>query len=306
MRQRIFLAGIASTCLALSACSENSGEGRFGELAEVSQADSEAAASFEAAEESADTVIRGNSDVSALETRPDIPVNLPRMAYVYDYGFRLAAEDIADLQLRHADICEARGPYVCQIVSQSHSGRVEDGYATGRLELAVRADQARAFGSELGGAAQSAGGEQVSAAITGEDLSKNMVDTEARLRSRIALRDRMMEVLRTRNGSVEELVEAERSVARINEEIDGARSWLEEMRSRVAYTRINIDYASADAPATTSEVLAPAAFAVHSIGTILGYMLALAILATTIGLPAWMGVKGVRWAKARPDGTAPA
>ncbi|WP_271077418.1 DUF4349 domain-containing protein [Aurantiacibacter sp. MUD61] len=250
-------------------------------------ADSEASAEV-AAEDSVD---------SAIQARPDIPVNLPRMAYVYDYGFRLEAEGIADLQDRHADMCEAAGPYTCQIVSQSQSGYTDDDYATGRLELAVVADQARAFGARLGGAAETAGGEQVSSAITGEDLTRNMVDTEARLRSRILLRDRMMEVLRTRNGSVEELVEAERSVAQINEEIDRARSWLEEMRQRVAYTRINITYSSATAP--SSDFLSPVASAVGAIGTILGYMLALAILLATVAIPIGGVVYAARLAKRR-------
>ena len=271
MRKRIFLTTISTTCFALGACSQ---EGEVYDSSTVESAETIEASSAESIfteeEATADTSTETTSDIAALDSRNEIPVNLPRMAYIYEYGFRLAAENIADLQLRHADMCEARGPYVCQIVSQSHSGRVDDEYATGRLELAVRADVARAFGAELGGAAESWGGEQVTAAIIGEDLSKNMVDTEARLRSRIALRDRMMEVLRTRNGTVEELVEAERSVARINEEIDQARSWLDEMRGRVAYTRINIDYASAATPASTSQILGLASAAISSIGTILG------------------------------------
>ncbi|RJY08212.1 DUF4349 domain-containing protein [Aurantiacibacter aquimixticola] len=300
MRQRIFLSGVAVACLALAACSEQAEYGDSVDMAETDVA-AESVLQYEAA-----SAPPASADIATLESRPDIPVNLPKMSYIYEYGFRLPAEDIADLQLRHADMCEARGPYVCQIVSQSHSGSVEDGYASGRLELAVIADQARSFGSDLSGAAETAGGEQVTHAITGQDLSKNMIDTEARLRSRIALRDRMMDVLRTRNGSVEELVEAERSVARINEEIDQARSWLEEMRGRVAYTRINIDYASAAAPATTSEILAPAASAISSIGTVLGWMLAFAIVIATIGLPVAAGVYGVRWAKARLKGPAEA
>ena len=286
MRQRIFLAGIATACLALAACSES---------AEYGESTTDVAVE-EATADTAEMSV-SQDELAPLEARPDIPVNLPRMAYIYDYGFRLDAADIAPLQERHADMCEAAGPYVCQIVSQSHSGQADEDYASGRLELAVIADQARAFGQRLGSAAESAGGEQVSAAITGEDLSKNMVDTEARLRSRIALRDRMMDVLRTRNGSVEELVEAERSVARINEEIDQARSWLEEMRGRVAFTRINIDYASVAAP--TSDFLAPVAGAMSSIGTILGWLLALAIVLGTIAVPVLGGVHAVRWAKAR-------
>jgi hypothetical protein len=237
----------------------------------------------------------GNSESATTASRPDIHPSLPRMAYVYDYGFRLEAEAIADLQERHADMCEQAGPFVCQIVSQSHSGNVEDDYASGRLELAVIADQARAFGSRLGSAAESAGGEQATAAITGEDLTRNMIDTEARLRSRIALRDRMMEVLRTRQGSVAEIVEAERSVAQINEEIDQARNWMEEMRQRVAFARVNIDYSTAAAPA--NDFLGPVSAAIASIGSILGYLLAISIVLATVAIPITAGFYGLRWAR---------
>lgn len=193
---------------------------------------------------------------------------------------------------------------MCQIVAQSRSGNVEDGYATGRLELAVIADQARQFGGRLGAAATDAGGEQVTAGITGEDLTRNMIDTEARLRSRIVLRDRMMEVLRTRRGSVEEIVEAERQVAQINQEIDQARSWLEEMRGRVAFARINIDYATANAPA--SNFFAPVAAAAGSIGSILGYLLAAFIVLGSIAIPVGGAVWGVKRVLRRIDGPAEA
>lgn len=290
MRQKTFLISVAMACMALSACSEAE-YGETADIAEAVQVDAELSDSAASADE-----VSANEN-AATGSRPDIAISIPRMAYIYDYGFRLEAERISDLQERHADMCQAAGPYVCQIVSQSHSGRADDGYASGRLELAVIADQARAFGTRLGAAAESAGGEQINTAITGEDLTKNMVDTEARLRSRIALRDRMMEVLRTRQGSVEELVEAERSVARINEEIDGARSWLDEMRQRVAFTRINIDYSTAAAP--SSDFLGPVSTAVSSLGSILGYLLAIVIVLGSVAIPITASVYGVRWAKAK-------
>lgn len=292
MRNRGFIIGISLACMALAACSESE---NYGEIAEYAEADAaiEAApeALFEEGEEIAEAASTA-SDSAALESRPDIPITLPRMAYTYDYGFQLDAAEIAPLQERHADMCEAAGPYVCQIVSQSHSGNVEDGYANGRLELAVIADQAREFGGRLGAAATTVGGEQVTAGITGEDLTRNMVDTEARLRSRIALRDRMMEVLRTRQGSVEEIVEAERQVARINEEIDQARTWLEEMRGRVAFTRINIDYSTASAPA--SSFFDPVSSAFASIGSILGYLFAAFIVLGSILVPVGGAIWGVK------------
>ncbi len=286
MRQRGFLIGVALTCMSLAACSDNSEPRTTTDMASPEMVNESVLQADES--ESADTA--GSAEIAALQTRPDIPISLPRMAYIYDYGFRLGAQDIASLQERHADMCETKGPYVCQIVSQSHSGRIDDGYASGRLELAVIANEARSFGAQLGSATEHAGGEQVSAAITGEDLTKNMVDTEARLRSRIALRDRMMEVLRTRQGSVEELVAAERSVAQINEEIDQARSWLAEMRQRVAFTRIHINYSTAAAPA--NDFLGPVKTAIGSIGSILGYLLAIAIVLGTIAIPIGVSIYG--------------
>ncbi len=270
--KKALLIGSAMACMALGACSQ---EGDYNDLTEASSemagegamADVEAGAEAVSETTAANEPIRDES-FTPPPTQPDVTIALPRMSYVHDYGFRLEAEGIAELQERHADMCAAAGPYVCQIVAQSRSGNAEDEYATGRLELAVVADQARYFGSRLSSAAESVGGEQVTSAITGEDLTKNMIDTEARLRTRVALRDRMMEVLRTRQGSVEEIVEAERSVAAINEEIDQARSWMEEMRQRVAFTRINIDYSTASAPA--SDFLGPVGAAVSSIGSILG------------------------------------
>ncbi|VVT19644.1 conserved exported hypothetical protein [Erythrobacter sp. EC-HK427] len=292
MRKRGLLVGISLACVTLAACSESD---NYGESAELTEADATTEAAPEAMFEEGEEIAEQAStapDTAALETRPDIPITLPRMAYTYDYGFQLDAAEIAPLQERHADMCEAAGPYVCQIVSQSHSGNVEDGYASGRLELAVVADQAREFGGRLGAAATTVGGEQVTAGITGEDLTGNMVDTEARLRSRIALRDRMMEVLRTRQGSVEEIVEAERQVARINEEIDQARAWLEEMRGRVAFTRVNIDYSTASAPA--SSFLDPVTSALASIGGILGYLLAAFIVLASIAVPVGGAIWGVK------------
>jgi hypothetical protein len=239
----------------------------------------------------ADMAEAPRGELGALAGRPDIPVTLPKMAYVFDYGFRLPGDGIAPLQRKHADMCEALGPYSCQIVSLSHSGD-EGEYVQGRLQLAVAADKARAFGADLTQAAEQAGGKPVAATIAGEDLSKSIVDTEARLRSRVVLRDRLLEVLSTRRGTVAELVEAERSVAQVNAEIDQARSWLEEMNGRVAFSRLNIDYQSV-APAAGS-FLAPIRGALGSLGTIFGSLVAVLIVLGAIGLPALAIVLAVR------------
>jgi hypothetical protein len=145
------------------------------------------------------------------------------------------------------------------------------------------ADKARGFGASLAAAATNAGGEQVAANIEGEDVSKQMVDTEARLRSRVILRDRLLEVVRTRKGTVAELVEAERNVAAVNEEIDQANSWLKEMKGRVAYSKVVVNYESATPMA--GRFLTPVREAFGSLGSIFGLLAAIAIVLAAIGGP---------------------
>lgn len=213
---------------------------------------------------------------------PDIPAAAPKIAYVYSYGFRVPREEIAPLQQRHADMCAQLGPLTCQVRSMSQSG-ADDDYGYGELELWVAADRAREFGRELAEAAESKGGAQISSGIEGEDLSKQIVDTEARLRSREVLRDRLMEVLQTRKGSVQELVEAERGVAQVNEEIDQARSWLQEMRGRVSYSRVTVSYQSEGAG--SGGFFEPIRKSIESIGPVAGSVIGGLILLLTIFVP---------------------
>lgn len=110
------------------------------------------------------------------------------------------------------------------------SGEVDSKDRRGTLQLAVASSHARAVSALLDEEAEGMGAEQSSATIGSEEVSKTIVDTESRIRARADLRDRLTEVLRTRKGSVQELVEAERSVAAVNEEIDQARSWLAETK----------------------------------------------------------------------------
>ncbi|MBS7671293.1 DUF4349 domain-containing protein [Croceicoccus gelatinilyticus] len=234
------------------------------------------------------------ADEAAAEAPPsasaggEIAVALPKIAYVYSYGFRLPAEKIAPIQLAHADLCDAQGPQTCRILDMRQSG-MEGEYSSGSLTLAVTAPQARAFGAKLSQLAGKEGGTQVSSAISGEDLSKQIVDTEARIKARTVLRDRLLEVLQTRRGTVAELVEAERAVARVNEEIDQAQSWLAEMRGRVDYSRVNISYESG--MPETGSFASPVREAISSVSGILGSMLAAAIILLTILIP--LGLVGL-------------
>lgn len=256
---------------------------------------SEASAPATASAEQAKDTAAGEALIVDDSTPPPAGEQAPRtpqIAYTYEYGFRLPGRAIATLQQRHADLCESKGPTVCRVLSMSQSG-AEGDYASGQLALEIAAAKASAFGKELAEAADRADGEQVSSSLAGEDLSKNIVDTEARLRARILLRDRLMEILRSRQGSVAELVEAERGVAQVNEEIDQAQSWLAEMKGRVAFSHMTVNYASASPSA--GGFLDPIRSAVGSLGSVLGMVIAGLIVLVTALIPIAILVLAAVW-----------
>lgn len=268
----------AASLLAVAACSQESDNTPANEA--ESAIGSTAAANGAAFEDEA----------APPSATSEIPVSLPKMTYASDYGFRLPGEDIAALQQKHADMCEALGPTTCQIVNLSTTGDVDEDIG-GVLQLAVATDRVRGFGGLLTAAAESAGAETFRANIQGEDLSKSLVDTEARLRSRIALRDRLLEVLETRRGTVEELVEAERGVAAVNEEIDQAQSWLAEQKGRVAFSKVTLNYETAT---PGGSFFKPVDAALGSLGAIFGNLLAVLIVLTALAVPVLGTVLGVR------------
>jgi hypothetical protein len=244
-------------------------------------------ASVDAAMESSNR--EAMSDTIMAPGRPNEPeiapaaANLPKLAYQYGFEYSLPAQDMSGLMRRHANICEQQGPTSCQILGMDLSGEIEDGNRSGVLQLAVATRHARAVGALLEDEAHDADAEQLSANISTDELSKQLVDTQARIETRTALRDRLMQVLKTRKGTVQELVEAERGVAQVNEEIDQAKSWLNEMKGRVAFSKVDIRYQSAEA--IGSDFLDPIKGAVGSLGSILGVMAAALILIVTVVLP---------------------
>ena len=274
----VFSMLLASTALTLTACSEAEQSGSAAPAEMATQDSASAPASPETA--------------AAAE---EIPVSLPQLAYAYDFLFSLPGEDLRRLQRQHASLCEQQGPASCQIAGMSTQGGLGgdiDEEISGELQLLVATAHARAFGALLEDEAESMGAEQRTANIATEEVSKQLVDTEARLASRIELRDRLREVLRTRRGTVEELIEAERGVAAVNEEIDSARAWLAETESRVAMSRMTVRYESA-AP-VGGDFLGPVEAAFGSVGSILGWLLAAMIIGGAVVLPILGVVFGVR------------
>lgn len=167
----------------------------------------------------------------------------PRMAYVYRYALELPAERTAGLMGRHEAACVAAGAATCQVIG-AETTRYGQDEVTSQLTLRATPTWIAGFRARLAGEAEAAGGRVASSATESEDLTRALVDTEARLRAQTTLRDRLQALLATRSGSLEELLKVESELARVQGEIDAVQSNLAVMRTRVATSRLEISYAS--------------------------------------------------------------
>ncbi|MGS1016816.1 DUF4349 domain-containing protein [Allosphingosinicella humi] len=172
-----------------------------------------------------------------------VEVALPQIAYTYSYTFRLRSDAVTSIQERHAKMCEALGPARCRVVDLKRSAGSGD-YVTGSLTLQVAAPIAGRFGEELVANAAAVEGETIDRGIAAEDLSKQIIDTSARIKTKEILVERLTKLLETRSGNIAQAVEAERAINGAQEELEQARAWLAEMRGRVAMSTFQIEYQS--------------------------------------------------------------
>jgi len=215
-----------------------------------------------------------------------------QIAYSYGYGFRIDSDDINALQNAHVELCNEMGK-ACRILRSSQARADSyDGY--GGLNLQIAADQTGGLTQALEAPAKELGGALVSSIKNGEDLSKQIIDAEARLRSRLVLRDKLIDILRGNRGSVDELVKAESEVAKVNEEIDATRSRLARFRGRIEFSNVEIDYEPAFGE-TQVGFVRPVASALRSVSSTLGMSLAAIIYALTALAPVAAFLLALRW-----------
>ncbi|MEA3060991.1 MAG: hypothetical protein QOJ94_772 [Sphingomonadales bacterium] len=239
----------------------------------------------------------GLPEDAARQPRVDeaAPAAGPRIAYTYSLGYRLGAGRVAEVQRSHVSLCDRLGPARCRILSMSRDSG-DDSATEAALSLLVDARIARPFQDRLDAAASGAGGTVSNRGIQAEDLSKQMIDTEAKLRGKEALSQRLLALLQTHRGNVGELVQAERAYAQTQEELEAARAWLAEMRGRVTMSKIDIAYAGV-APVSHS-AWRPVRDSLAAAGDVVGASLA-RLVTLLLGAAPWLLFLLVAWRLAR-------
>jgi hypothetical protein len=211
---------------------------------------------------------------------PKLPVSIPKLAYAYALTYLLPGDKIAATQDAHRDLCEEMGPARCQLLALDR-GIGNEQSSNASLKLRVASSEARRFQILLEHDVTEAGGRTENAKITTDEVSKQIVDTQARIRQRELLVSRLTEALRTRNGTPTDLLAAERGVTQAQEELDQAKSWLSALQGRVAMSEFDIRYGAIAPSATTEGVGAQLGEAAQGSGAVfligLRFVLSLAI-----------------------------
>jgi hypothetical protein len=97
-------------------------------------------------------------------------------------------------------------------------------------------------------------GDVVQESQNATDVSEQLVDLEARLANSRNTERRMNELLRTRTGKLSDVLEAEREVARVREEIERLDAQRRNLDDRVTYSAITVQF---DEPQKSSMNLGP-------------------------------------------------
>jgi hypothetical protein len=239
-------------------------------------------------------------------SQPTGPAPVLYLAYSYAMGLEVPSQRLAGVMDRHVQACQGAGPRLCQLIGSNRTGD-PDSYMEGYVSLRGEPAWLRTFMAGMSTEIDEAGGRITSQTTNTEDLTRQIVDTEARLRAQTALRDRLQELLRSRPGRLADLLEVERELARVQGDIDAVQSNLAVMRTRVAMSELTLQYRSSPRP-VGSDTLEPlrqafanflgivvAGFA--AIITIIAGLIPLAVVVVPIvwGLLVWRRRRGGRF-----------
>ncbi|MEO0500989.1 MAG: DUF4349 domain-containing protein [Pseudomonadota bacterium] len=230
-------------------------------------------------------VAEASIDMEDIETSS---ASAPQIAYSYDFSYKLPTTGLSGAVAAHRQLC-AELAENCRLAAMNMDAG--DGtYSRASLHLLVEAAIAARIAPRLDEIVASAGGDASGRSIEAEDLSKRISDTEARIKAKAALADRLLGLLETGGADVGDMVEAERAFASAQEELDAARSWLAAMKQRVAMSHVRIAYRSMER--SEGSFARPVTDAVRDSGFVLGDSLAILLRILVAALP-WAALLAV-------------
>ncbi|QDT15537.1 DUF4349 domain-containing protein [Alienimonas californiensis] len=167
------------------------------------------------------------SDAAGGDARPTAAK--PKIIYTAD--LTVVVDDFAAAETAIPALVEKFGGYVAgSNVDRSTGDRLR-----GTWTVRVPVERYEAFLSGAGGL-----GVVEERDETARDVTAEFVDVEARLAGRRALETRLLELLAERPGELKDVLEIERELARVREEIETAEGRLRYLSNQTAYSTITL------------------------------------------------------------------
>lgn len=220
------------------------------------------------------------------------------LAYRYGYGLVMPSASVKPTADKHMQICRDAGPSKCQITG-SNTNNYSDTDIRANLSLRAEPQWLQSFVADMKIDIAEIDGRIESENTSVEDLTRAILDTDARLKAQTTLRTRLEYLLETRDAKLPDLLALERELARVQGEIESATANLKTLRARVSMSVVNISYTSERVAVSRSSV-SPIGDALKDFVGIVSEGLAGVIRFLAIMLP-WMifviipGLFALRW-----------
>ncbi len=179
------------------------------------------------------------------------PGAAPMMAYTYGWNFAVPTGEMSSLLAAHKKLCEDAGPSKCYVTSSNLNGIGKEG-ASGNLSMRATEAWVRDFEKGVNDGLKPFGGSIYSNNRTAEELTAQIVDNEARLRSMVAYRDSLQAMLDSKPGKLGDLLQIQQTLAQAQGDIDSRQSVLAALKLRVSMSVLNFSYQPEYAAASES------------------------------------------------------
>ena len=175
------------------------------------------------------------------------------LAYRYGYGLVMPSEAVKSTLDKHVQICRDAGTRQCQITG-ANSTNYSDTDVRANLSLRAEPDWLQTFITGMKADVAEVDGRIESENTSVEDLTRAILDTDARLKAQTTLRTRLENLLETRDAKLPDLLALERELARVQTEIESATANLKALRARVSMSVVNLSYTSERVAVSRSSV----------------------------------------------------
>lgn len=241
--------------LALAACSEGPQGGDGYAATEAQMAMPPMAAPAPAMEEAS---FDAPMDRQVVQPSPDgggggaPPGTVPLMSYTYGWNFAVPTESMEGLLKSHKKLCEDAGPANCYVTNSYLDAIGQKEGASGQLSMRATEAWVRQFEGGVNEGLKPFGASVYSNNRGAEELTAQIVDNEARLRSMTAHRDALQKMLEAKPGKLSDLLEIQQALAQAQGDIDSRQSVLAALKLRVSMSVLNFSYQAQYAPAAQS------------------------------------------------------